>query len=282
LGFSSLELSQTPVRPGQGLAFRATIDAGVTISASLSARPFSPFIRDDRLVALTATGAFFTPADLPLTIVPSGQPLWSQPWRMVAGVWDYQNLTLTGAAAAIDAESIAQERERLFTIWSVESAEPLWSAPWELPIRDFLEVSSTYGGRRSYNGGPYRTYHEGVDFSAYGGTPVYAPGGGVVVLAETLYVRGGAVIIDHGLGIFTGVYHMSSVLATVGQRVAVGDAIGAVGTTGLSTGNHLHWDLLVGETWVDAWAWREQDMACWILVGLGQECQPASQAGPGP
>ena len=57
-----------------------------------------------------------------------------------------------------------------------------------------------------------------------------------------------------------------------GTAVSPGYPLGAVGTTGLSTGNHLHWDLLVGTTWVDAAAWLEQDMGCWILTGLGQGC----------
>ncbi|MFZ0545003.1 MAG: M23 family metallopeptidase, partial [Candidatus Promineifilaceae bacterium] len=123
-----------------------------------------------------------------------------------------------------------------------------------------------------YNGGPYTTYHEGVDFSAFGGTPVYAPAAGTVVIAERLDVRGGAVIIDHGLGVYSGFYHMSEVIAQTGQIVAPGDLIGKVGSTGLSTGNHLHWDLLVSGIWVDALAWLDQDMACWILAGWGTPC----------
>jgi murein DD-endopeptidase MepM/ murein hydrolase activator NlpD len=93
-----------------------------------------------------------------------------------------------------------------------------------------------------------------------------------VVLAERLFVRGGAVIIDHGLGVYSGFYHMSAVHAEVGQQVQPGDLLGEVGTTGLSTGNHLHWDLLVADTWVDAWVWQEQDMACWLLAGLERPC----------
>lgn len=120
------------------------------------------------------------------------------------------------------------------------------------------------------------TYHEGVDFSAYGGTPIYAPAAGTVVLAERLYVRGGAVIIDHGLGVFSGFYHMSAIHAVAGQDVRPGDLLGEVGTTGLSTGNHLHWDLLINGIWVDAAVWQEQSMACWSLEALGRGCAPAT------
>lgn len=273
VNFHTLELSLTPAVPGRALAFRAQTTTPFTVTATLAHLPFNSFNQNNHLVALVATGAFFAPGDHELTIVPPNEPLWSQPWRMVAGVWDYQQLTLTGEAAAIDAESIAQERERLFAIWTQITPEPLWQGPFQLPLQSFLEISATYGGRRSYNGGPYRTYHEGVDFAAYGGTPVYAPAAGRVVLAERLYVRGGAVILDHGLGLYSGYYHMSNVLATPGQTVEPGQLIGEVGTTGLSTGNHLHWDFLVNGVWVDATAWLDQNMACWLLEGIGQTCE---------
>ena len=73
-----------------------------------------------------------------------------------------------------------------------------------MPLDDYLEISSLYGARRSYGGGPYDRYHEGLDFSAYGGTAVHAPAAGTVSLAENLVARGGAVLLDHGLGVFRG------------------------------------------------------------------------------
>ena len=64
-------------------------------------------------------------------------------------------------------------------------------------------------------------------------------------------MRGNAVIIDHGRGIFTGFWHMSEIRATVGQQVAAGDIVGIVGNTGLSTGAHLHWEMRVYGVAVD-------------------------------
>jgi murein DD-endopeptidase MepM/ murein hydrolase activator NlpD len=271
-GFATLELSRIPAHAGEALAFRAHTTSPTSAGASLNDRAFTTHSNDNFLVGLGGVGAFYPAGDHDLIIVPEGRPAWTQPWRMADREWAYQQLTLTGAAAAIDAASIAAERERLFGLWSQVTPLPQWHAPFELPIRNYLAVTSDFGVRRSYNGGPYRSYHEGVDFSAYGGTPVYAPAAGTVVLAEFLYVRGGAVILDHGLGIYSGYYHMSDVTVEVGEVVTAGRMVGAVGTTGLSTGNHLHWDLLVAETWVDAAAWLEQGMGCWILEGLGMEC----------
>jgi murein DD-endopeptidase MepM/ murein hydrolase activator NlpD len=60
-----------------------------------------------------------------------------------------------------------------------------------------------------------------------------------------LQVRGNVVVIDHGRGIFTGYWHLSEIKVVTGQQVNVGDVVGLVGTTGLSTGTHLHWELRI-------------------------------------
>lgn len=263
--FATLELSHISAIPGQALGLRAQLTQPISLTVSLAAQPFTTAINNGRLVSLVGTGAFFPAGNHELQIQIEGEPPWSQPWRFVADEWVFQELTLTGSAAAIDQASIDEERARLMTIWTQATPRPQWTAPFELPIQQYLDVSAPYGVRRSYNGGPYRTYHEGVDFSAYGGTPVFAPAAGTVVLAELLFVRGGAVIIDHGLGVYSGYYHMSSISVSPGQQVQPGDPLGEVGTTGLSTGNHLHWDLLINGVWVDAAAWRDRDMPTWIL-----------------
>ncbi len=272
-GFTKLELSQMVGVPGQAVGFRAEIEPGLMVTAVLGDNDMDLFADGRYLVGLTGTGAFFGTQQPVLHIQVGGASPWEQPWQFRDPVdWEYQELTLTGTAAQIDQQSIDEERARLFEIWEQNSGPAQWHAPFQLPINNYLTISSTFGARRSYNGGPYRTYHEGVDFAAYGGTPVLAPASGTVVVAETLFVRGGAVIIDHGLGIYTGFYHMSSIAVVPGDVVTPGQIIGEVGTTGLSTGNHLHWDLLVDGVWVDAQAWLDQGMDCWILAGLNQPC----------
>src|SRR6185369_6256859 len=102
------------------------------------------------------------------------------------------------------------------------------------PIAEAYETTSPFGTRRSYDGGPINSYHAGQDFGAPPGVTVTAPADGVVALAEPLQVRGNAVLIDHGHGVFTGYWHLSELRVTPGQRVAAGDLIGLVGNTGLS------------------------------------------------
>ena len=273
-GFATLELSQSIGVPGQAVGFRAVLDEVRPVTAALGNSEMDVFSNENYLVGLTGTSAFFGTQQPLLTIQVDGSPIWRQPWQFYdPEAWTFQQITLTGTAAQIDQQSIAEERERLFAIWEQATPAPQWNAPFQLPISNFLTISSPFGARRSYNGGPYRTYHEGVDFSAYGGTAVTAPAAGTVVVAGFLYVRGGAVIIDHGLGIYTGFYHLSSLAVAPGDAVQPGQLVGEVGTTGLSTGNHLHWDLLVNGVWVDAQAWLDQEMACWILAGLNQLCE---------
>jgi murein DD-endopeptidase MepM/ murein hydrolase activator NlpD len=275
VGISDLEVSRAPALPGRALAIRGLDPAEGPLTARFAGQDMVVSSSGSNFVALTGTGAFFAPGQYSLEIAVAGQPLWTQPWLVAPGQWTFEQITYTGQAATIDAETIRLERERLAAIWSQVSPQPYWSGDFAEPLLDYLAYSSLYGARRSYSGGPYDRYHEGLDFSAYGGTAVYAPASGQVVLAEPLDARGGAIIIDHGLGVFSGYYHLSEVLAEPGQVVAAGDLLGRVGSTGLSTGNHLHWDLLVAGIWVDPAAWREDHMACWLLEGLGQPCLPS-------
>ena len=102
-------------------------------------------------------------------------------------------------------------------------------------------ISGVFGSQRVLNGEPKRP-HFGVEIAAPLGSPVRAAAEAIVTLAEPdLYYSGGTVILDHGHGLTSSYLHMSEVLVTVGQRVARGEAIGAVGAAGRSTGPHLDW-----------------------------------------
>jgi murein DD-endopeptidase MepM/ murein hydrolase activator NlpD len=145
----------------------------------------------------------------------------------------------------LDAQLIQAELEKLRTIWLQTDTPIQWRQPLLRPIAPEYPTTSPYGTRRSYNGGPYSSYHSGQDFGAPEGVTVTAPADGIVALAETLNVRGNAVVLDHGRGVYTGYWHLSQLMVQPGQTVAAGDPIGLVGTTGLSTGAHLHWEMRI-------------------------------------
>lgn len=102
-------------------------------------------------------------------------------------------------------------------------------------------ISGVYGSQRVYNGKPGNP-HYGVDIAQPNGTPVYAPAAGRVTLAEDdLFYSGGTVILDHGYGLSSSFLHLSEVQVSVGDELAPGDLLGAVGATGRATGPHLDW-----------------------------------------
>ncbi|MGA3304698.1 MAG: M23 family metallopeptidase [Stellaceae bacterium] len=104
-------------------------------------------------------------------------------------------------------------------------------------------ISGVYGSQTILNGQP-RAPHMGVDIAASPGTPIKAPAAGTVTLAEKdFFMTGGTVMIDHGYGLSTVYFHMSRLDVRLGQKVAQGQVIGAVGATGRATGPHLHWGL---------------------------------------
>jgi murein DD-endopeptidase MepM/ murein hydrolase activator NlpD len=89
------------------------------------------------------------------------------------------------------------------------------------------------------------TFHDGIDFPAPVGTPIIAAAGGVVIAAEYHHEYGNMLEIDHGNGIVTRYAHASRLLAKVGDIVRRGQQVAAIGTTGRSTGAHLHFEVLV-------------------------------------
>ncbi|HEY81549.1 MAG TPA: M23 family metallopeptidase, partial [Caldilineae bacterium] len=208
-------------------------------------------------VALMPTGALDKPGEKPLRLR-LGNAVWEQPVAILAGDYATQHIVLPPSKAEILApDKLKAERERLAALWSRVSGPPRWDAPFRFPIAEGFPRTSPYGTRRSYNGGPVSSFHAGSDWGAPEGTPILAPAPGVVVLAETLFVRGGAVIVDHGAGVYSNFWHLSRIDVQPGDVVAAGDPLGLVGNTGLSTGAHLHWEVRVNGVAVDPMQWTE-------------------------
>lgn len=145
-------------------------------------------------------------------------------------------------------ERIRLEAELLRSIY--ESLSPDWLGEGNFTIPIDGTIYPNFGQRRFYNNIP-RSPHGGVDISAPWGTPVKASNSGRVVLARDLFYSGNTVIIDHGLGLFTVYCHLSKILAGVGDYVKKGSIIAKEGSTGMSTGAHLHWAVKILDSRVD-------------------------------
>ena len=107
------------------------------------------------------------------------------------------------------------------------------------PCPGYTYQSSYFGEVRDFDPVP----HKGHDYAAPAGTPTYAAAAGKVIIAGWSYSAGNWVVIDHGNGLVTKYMHHSALSVTAGQYVEKGQQIGAVGTTGYSTGNHLHFQV---------------------------------------
>lgn len=153
------------------------------------------------------------------------------------------------------------ETEEATAFRNAVSNDRYWTEPLIAPVAGC--VTSPFGVKRLHNGKVTGDYHAGLDQRSPSGGPIRAVTGGVVKLVRQWRLHGNTVAIDHGQGVETIYLHMSKFAAKEGAVVHQGDVIGYVGSTGRSTGPHLHWSLYVNGIPVNA--------AQWIPV---KECAP--------
>ncbi len=136
-----------------------------------------------------------------------------------------------------------EEKTQVKAALRTVSESKLWSDVFSYPSQG--RKSSPFGVNRSYNGAPVSSYHKGIDIAVPQGTPVLSPANGKIVLtgyeSKRFHVHGNTVIIDHGQGLTSIYMHLHSIAVNKGDIISKGDPIGTVGSTGISTGAHLHW-----------------------------------------
>lgn len=121
---------------------------------------------------------------------------------------------------------------------------------WPCPAS--TRITSNYGARVSPTGGA-SSNHKGIDIGAPGGAPIVAAAGGTVTTASYSSAAGNYVMISHGGGLYTVYMHASALLVSPGQTVSAGQTIAKVGSTGISTGNHLHFGVSLNGSYVSPW-----------------------------
>ena len=152
--------------------------------------------------------------------------------------------TLESDFARAEFSEKAEPMKKVFT------PQKLWNGEFVLPLEAQYKVSTSFGTYRTFSNGSTE-WHNAVDMATKGGTPVYATNSGNIIFAQYLQLTGNTVIIDHGMGVLSWHYHMRSICVSEGDFVEKGMKIGEVGTTGLSTGNHLHFGMTVGGIFTD-------------------------------
>jgi murein DD-endopeptidase MepM/ murein hydrolase activator NlpD len=159
-------------------------------------------------------------------------------------------------AVLLEARVRADEDARLVPTYAQVTPTRQWAGRFIQPVQG--AIVTEFGEVRSYNGGPFEGHHAGVDFAAAAGTPVVAPAAGVIAVVDQVPLRGNVVIVNHGLGVFTTYAHLSAVDVRQGDSVQAGQPFARVGTTGLSEGPHLHWELWIGGQNVNPMPWTRR------------------------
>ncbi len=211
------------------------------------------YSRDDAWYGLLATSMEQPPGAYPLEIMAWFEDNTRQTWEgqvtIADGGFIRQDVTIPGELGyLLDPEIDRAERTRLMGLFGQVTPEHYWDGPFIAPAAG--EFTSPFGAWRLYNESLWAR-HTGLDIRGPVGTALVASGAGRVVLAEWLDVRGNAVYIDHGLGIYTGYAHLTEIHVTRGQIVRQGQIIGISGNTGRSSGPHIHWEVAVAGEWVD-------------------------------
>lgn len=172
-------------------------------------------------------------------------------YRIGAKRYAEQRLQVAPRTVDLSAEDNARhERERAHQ----QQVMATFSAPLPQHLRMNAPVagrrSSSFGLRRVFNG-QSRNPHSGMDIAAPSGAAVAAPLPGRVIDVGEYFFNGTTVWLDHGGGLLTMYCHLSRIDVQLGQSLAVGERLGAVGASGRATGPHLHWGIMLNRTMVD-------------------------------
>lgn len=193
--------------------------------------------------AVVGIDLFTEPGDYTLALSVNGAAL-IRTVKVIKKKYPVQRLTLPKDMVELSPENEARaerEEKEISAIWPNETARD-WAGDFVNPRPG--KISTQFGVRRILNNIP-KSPHSGVDVEAEEGDEVHAPNNGIVVMTDTLFYTGNSIFLDHGQGVYTMFFHLSKILVKPGQAVKKGDVIGLVGSTGRSTGAHLHWGVRV-------------------------------------
>ena len=156
---------------------------------------------------------------------------------------------------AVNQKMRQANHDRVRQVCATSQPQPLWTGAFQ---RYQGKPMARFGDRRTYifqNRAVDEQVHLGEDLASLINSPVPATNNGVVVLAEPLGIYGNAVIIDHGMGVFSMYGHLSRIDVKAGERVEKGKTVGITGTTGLAAGDHLHYSVLIDGYFVNPLEW---------------------------
>ncbi|MEG4091490.1 M23 family metallopeptidase [Microcoleus sp. Pol12B4] len=262
LPVQALQVVVTPTNPqlGDTLSVIIQVDGngGETPTVSLQQKKYPAFpIGNGRFRALLPTTPVEKPGARLLQVAGDGQV---QKLSVQVRDRDFPTQSIW-LPPGKDEEGTDAEFDRVDAFKALVTPEKFWDGKLLRPNSG--EITTIYGVRRYYNGVFAQDYyHRGVDYAGAYGSAVVAPAAGRVSLvgreSQGFKIHGNVVGLDHGQGVASILMHLSRIDVKEGDVVKAGQVIGALGSTGASTGPHLHWGLYVHGQSVDPVPWRLQ------------------------
>ncbi|WP_302058101.1 peptidoglycan DD-metalloendopeptidase family protein [Paenibacillus sp. MZ04-78.2] len=182
---------------------------------------------------------YFTYLPVPMKTKSGSYPIGDQMLKIKDKKFETQQLKVTKKMESMrqDTKRIEADQKKIDAARSKSEPGFLFSGSFIQPIEGRL---TTPFGHTRYVNGKFASSHMAIDLAAKEGTPIKAANDGIVALADNFYLSGNTIYIDHGMNLFSQYSHLSKLQVKTGDRVKRGDIIGLVGSTGFSTGPHLH------------------------------------------
>lgn len=255
----AFQVQVQPTSPALGDTISVTVQAAANgnPTVTLGQKTYPMFsLGNNRFRALLPTTPLDKAGTLTLQISADGQTQ-SLPIALRSRSFPTQSIWLGEGGGP---EGTDYEFDKVDAFKALVTPEKFWNGPFLRPNQG--EVTTIYGVQRYYNGEFANDYyHRGVDYGGAEGSSVVAPAAGRIALvgrvAEGFELHGNTIGIDHGQGVLSIFLHLSRIDVKEGDFVQAGQQIGAVGSTGIATGPHLHWGLYVNGLAVDPVPWRE-------------------------
>lgn len=256
----ALEVKVLPQSPEKGdtLSVWIETDSGQAPQVQYQGQTYRAFPEGEnsaRYRALLPTTPLDANGHLAITVSDRQEEKTLQVWLRERS-FPTQRITLRGSASQ---PATAMELAQVAELKKLVTPTRYWQGAFLRPSG--ARVSTIFGVRRYYNGEFAQDYyHRGVDYAGGYGSPVVSPAAGKIALVgyerDGFRVHGNIVGIDHGQGVISIMMHLNSIDVEEGEFVQAGQKIGGIGSTGASTGPHLHWGLYVNGQAVDPVPWR--------------------------
>lgn len=249
------EISATEINPGELIVLRIKYlnpEETVEIETDLDFKPNMFKYNDDYVILLPVS--YFNKYDNVYSFkLLIGDETFSYAIKVNDKEFVTQQLTIdTKIAAETRNDKSAQEvKEKIDPLRPVCDDVAYWEGDFIMPVEGGRVREYDFGKRRHVNGSPTSYRHNGLDIGHDLGVPVMASNSGRILIADYMIGTGNTVIIEHGFGLKTWYYHMDELNVKTGDMVTKGDIIGKVGTTGFSTGPHLHFSASINWVYIN-------------------------------